>query len=658
MVQDNINRRAFLRDVNGLDQSLGRIHAASPGRYVLTNGQSLGQSELLDLLRRAMAGDGYPLSGGKDAVSFQDNEAPLTARIRDILQGEPIPAPTPQRHAPFPTERYVEPEQIAVRETRPAPTPTPAPRQTQQAPRAPQPVKAELTAPVWMPSFRSVGFVVLAALVGGSIPALTASSPQYVAETSLRLVGDGSSTPGLLDATAAKLTSGHLLSQAVAKLKLEGEPEFNGGGATAYGVAMDLFTDNGSASDNFSRAQATLRDKLTVARDPQTGTVKLSVRTEDAPQSARIANLMAQIAVGEAALSPAAATSPQASDASRKAYDDASAALADFKAKTGEDKIDAALKLQQQKQAMDGDVARATAAAQAATIRLTAAKAVRLSDVLNGAISPDLGSPATLEDMRNRYAAAKSTLALLATELGPRHPRLLAQQSTVDSLSAGIMAEIQKLVGENDAALKQANEQLKQLKDRAAALNGKTVGVDMTELERLQTAVKAARTNYENDMSMPTVAPRSSLPAPLAIIAPAVAAPVSSDGSVITREMGGVLVGFGIALCLVIGRMLMRHLWRGRTQGEDESMTIARPASASTLPRQPAGEPPHHPVDPPQMRFDVEMPVANDRPAPRQAAQPQPVQRPVDRGVVEARQNVASLRARLETYAAQRPDRR
>lgn len=662
MVSDSSNRKAFPRDAHGIEQLLGRLQPAGPGRPAsAVSGTTLRDSELIDLLRRAMAGEGYPVSGGRETAPVQDNHAPLTSRIRDILQSEPEPAAAPPkleqrpvyepRKPVYEPERFAEPEPVLFYE--PIPPQAPAAPGTQPARRPPaQPaaMAAESSSVIWTPSLRAVGFVILAGLAGGSIPALMAPSPEYVAEASLKLVGDARSTPGMLDATASRLISSHVLSQAVARLKLETNPEFNGGGATAYGVAKDIFTDNGGASDNLSRAQAGLRERLVVTREPQVGSVRLSVRTEDAPQSIRIANFLAQVVASDSALSPDA-TFSLASDTSRKAYDDAMAALDDFKARAGEDKISAALKLQQQKQDLDRALDKAVGDAQAATIRLAAAKAVRISDVLSGSLSPDLGSPAALEDLRNRYASAKSALTMLATQLGPRHPRLLAQQATVDTLSGGIMSEIQKLVSENDLASKQANEQVRQLKARAAAVDTTASDVDMEQLEKLQADADAARSAYESELSAPTVSSSTGQAAPVALVAPATAAPAIAGGSIILNEIYGLLAGFAIALCIVAARMFARHLWR------EPELAVKTAVRQQPQPvRQPAAAADHHPVEPPQMRFDARMPVANDRPLLQPVAPPPaPVRRPVDPGVIEARQNVAALRARLESYAAKRP---
>ncbi|WP_456256853.1 hypothetical protein, partial [Campylobacter jejuni] len=96
-------------------------------------------------------------------------------------------------------------------------------------------------------------------------------------------------------------------------------------------------------------------------------------------------------------------------DRSRKELDRASAALAEFKARYGEDKIAAALALQQQRQQLDVQIKAADLAVSTAKARLAAVKSATPASVMSGALSGDLSSPG-LDDLRSRYNAAKSQL--------------------------------------------------------------------------------------------------------------------------------------------------------------------------------------------------------------------------------------------------------
>jgi uncharacterized protein involved in exopolysaccharide biosynthesis len=95
----------------------------------------------------------------------------------------------------------------------------------------------------------SIAFVIAVSLAGGVLPALMAGPAQYVAAARLQLQPGSTSLPGYLDVVSQRLVSPHLLSQVVAKLKLDRDPEFTGDAAGPLGVAVDLVSGHGAASD-------------------------------------------------------------------------------------------------------------------------------------------------------------------------------------------------------------------------------------------------------------------------------------------------------------------------------------------------------------------------------------------------------------------------
>jgi uncharacterized protein involved in exopolysaccharide biosynthesis len=617
-----------------------------------SNIQSPSDAELLDILGRAMRGDPHPASGRNGAREVLDEQAPFASLIRGILQGEP-PAYAAPTTAPEFEIADVELEWDPVEATHSAPEASYSPAGL------PSPIAASDHADAvplprrrWAFGLSSIAFVIAMSIAGASIPAWLASPPRYVAETRLQLQGEAISQPGLLGAIAARLTSSHLLSQVVAKLKLDRDPEFTGGKATAAGVVFDLFAGGGGASDAPSRAQAKLRDSLLVSADSGTGALKLSVVTSDASKSARIANRLADVAVYDAAITQSSTTSGSGTaelDAGSKAYDQAVAALAAFKAEVGEDKIRAAVELQQQRKDMDAEVAAAANSIQAAGIRVTAAKSAKLADVLDGSLSPDLGSPAGLEDLRNRYAAAKSTLSQLSTQLGPRHPRLLAQQATVDDLRTGIQAELQRLVTSSDADLKLALNDQKSLADKAVALGRKAVGVDMVRLSQLQNDIETSRSGYETALQSIGNAKPSAAPVPLALALPAVAPILPLDDNLAAAEVAGFLMGLGLAVCLVFLRAWLADALLSERQ---VAAGVAMKEPAQFHRNEPLIEEDRPAIQPTTPRFDVTTPVANDWP--RRDLDQAFVAPIVDENLAALQDGMASLRAKVETYALQR----
>lgn len=569
MVQSNTKRSVLSPDIDGLELLLGRRSpAGSNDRRPAANAPPLGQAQLLDYLQRSLAGEPFPVSSPRMRTASEE-AVPLALRIREILRAEQ------------------ESERVAAARDNIAPTPPAAEAPPVQPARPSSPLIA-LQPPMALPpspvaprlprssiGWGSVAFMLLVTVGGACIPGMFAPAPRYMAEARLQLLGSAGATPGFIEATTLRLTSPRLLSQVVTRLKLDHDAEFSGGKATSYSIIMDLLNDSGAATDNFSRAQMALQKKLTVTPDRQSGTVALAAQSSDPKKSARIANLLADIAVRDAAAKPLASAPSEAETAvenDRKRYDAANAALATFKASAGDEKITEATDLMQRKEALGNQIAAAGSAAQSAAIRLSAAKAVKMADVLDGSISPDLGSPAPLEDLRNRYAAARSTLGQLSTQLGPRHPRLLAVQATIDTLSSAILAEIQKMVIASDAEVKTTGQQLKQLKDRLAELNGQTVDVDLAAFGQLQSDAEAARQAYETALATAEDARPASTTAevPLALATPATPPAAPLDDNLIGRALIGALSGFALALALRGCRKYIGR--RSRNTSPDESI--------------------------------------------------------------------------------------
>jgi uncharacterized protein involved in exopolysaccharide biosynthesis len=297
---------------------------------------------------------------------------------------------------------------------------------------------------------------------------------------------------------------------------------------------------------------------------------------------------------------------------------------------------------------MDAEVAAAANTVQAAGIRVTAARSAKLADVLDGSLSPDLGSPAGLEDLRNRYAAAKSTLFQMASQLGPLHPRLLAQQATVDDLRTGIQAELQRLVTSSDADLKLALNDQKSLAEKAVTLARKADGIDMIRFGQLQNDIETSRSGYDTALQSIGNAKPSTATVPLALALPAVVPLLPLDDNLVAAEVAGFLMGLGLAICLVFLRAWLSDALL--SEGQVATGMASEPAQFHR--NEPFIEDDRPAIQPPTPRFDVTAPVANDWP--QGDLEEELVVPIVDENLAVLQDGMASLRAKVETYALQR----
>ncbi|WP_267553131.1 succinoglycan biosynthesis transport protein [Rhizobium rhizogenes] len=584
-------------------------------------------AQLRALLRRRLDGDPYPVSGGRAPAPEEAPPAqPLAEHIGSILSRryaehkpagkQPLePAADLLEFVPDLLDGGAEPfEHIAE-------------------PALPEPSSRFRK---WSLSLRSLGFVIATALVGAAIPTMLASPPLYMSQAFLHAEGEGRVRQAVLDVAAKRVVTPATLSDVVARLKLDRNPEFSGSRAGALGVAIELLSGSGNASDAPSRAQAALRRGVAVGIDDATGLLRLSVTSGDPLLTAEIANRLAVAAIYDAAVVQAAGASGAggtAVDRSRKELDRASAALASFKAQYGEDKITAAVALQQQRQQLDNDIKAAELALRSARANVSAAKAATPASLMSGALPPDLAA-AGLDDIRSRYSAAQAQLAQLAIQLGPRHPRLLAQQAIVNDLAAGIRSQLQRLVVSSDAALKAARAQQDALSARMTALSQKGIDVDIAHLTQLQEAVAAAQTRYEADQQSAAFAPPEAKP-PMTVISQAVAAGAPLDDNLAGNQAIGFLAGLGLSLCVILLRKSRGEANSTEDHGVEETGVrdpvfpdLIEPAS-TVLP-----DPSHDPAA--VAVTDIEArPVSLDEWA----------------GIQE---ELALLRAKVQTYAARR----
>ncbi|MGY5799736.1 GumC family protein [Rhizobium sp. LEGMi12c] len=580
-------------------------------------------TELRDILRRRLNGDPYPVSGRRRPLEIgtaadQAEDAPHVYRPERRGMPELASEATPDLLEFVPDLLEGMPE---------------LPR------RVAAPVVVEYTSRArrWSVSLGALCFIAATALTGAAIPTLLAPPPLYVSQAILHADGEGRGRQALLDVAAKRVIAPSVLSDIVARMKLDRDPEFTGSRAGAVGVAVELLSGSGNASDAPSRAQATLRKDVAVDIDSQTGLLRLIVTSSDPARSADIANRLVLATLYDPAVAKAAGTSlgiETAADRSRKELDRASAALAEFKARYGEDKIAAAKELRQQRQQLDVQIKAADLAVRTAKARLAAVKSATPASVLTGALSGDLSSPG-LDDLRSRYNAAKSQLTQLSVQLGPRHPRLLAQQATVDDLAANMRSQLQRLAVSSEADVKAALEKQASFSAQMTAASQVGSDVDLGRLAQLQDAVATAQSRYEADQQNAAMTVSEARP-PLTVLSQAVASAAPLDNHLASNQAAGFLAGIGLASCVVFLRKWFAGVEMAEDQEADESIMPA----ARALHHSDAMELPSLPATAPEPLAAL---VADD------ASQLDIVD---EWGRIH--QELASLRAKVETYAVRR----
>ncbi|NEI56257.1 succinoglycan biosynthesis protein exop [Rhizobium leguminosarum] len=502
--------------------------------------------------------------------------APLVDRIETIL-GNRLRAANDVGHPPL--QELADDEELTVPADEPMISSEPLVA-VREEPAEPRPV-----APQRRASGIGLAMMVAAAtIIGGGLPALMPASPAlYRAEATLAVKSDAASRAAFTQAAAKGLLSARVVASTVATLKLDHDPEFAGASANALGVALDLLSATGAAADPASRAEATLKHAVEILPDAATGTILVRVTTGDQGKSMRIATRLAE-AVSAA---DGAGGNVETDTALRKAYDEMKAELAAFTAKSGEGNVKVAIDLRRQIDRLDADLKAADQNILAAKAQADRLKAAKLAEVLDGSLPSDMLSPA-LQDWRDKYAVAKTTLAQLSAELGPRHPRLLQQQAETDGLKENMGKELTRLAQTANLTAKAAVEARKGLNDRRNTLiaQSRDTGVDLSRLTELSEKTNAARSRLEEATS---AAVETAANGGIVLLKPALATAVSGSDGLIGRALAGAAAGLAIGLAAAF----LLRLRRPVASSTAERMPVSRPQAP--LPSMPVPAP--APVD-------------------------------------------------------------
>ncbi|MGR9244605.1 succinoglycan biosynthesis protein exop [Rhizobium leguminosarum] len=502
--------------------------------------------------------------------------APLVDRIETIL-GNRLRAANDVGH-PLPQEPAGD-EKLSVPADEPMISPEPL-AAVREEPAEPRPV-----APRHRASGIGLAMMVGAAtIIGAGLPALMPASPAlYRAEATLAVKSDAASRAAFTQAAAKGLLSAKVVASTVAALKLDHDPEFAGASANALGVALDLLSATGAAADPASRAEATLKHAVEILPDAAAGTILVKVTTGDSGKSTRIAARLAEAV--SATDGPAGNVETDA--ALRKTYDEVKAELAAFTAKSGEGNVKVAIDLRRQIDQLDADLKAADQNILAAKAQTDRLKAAKLAEVLDGSLPSDMLSPA-LQDWRDKYAVAKTTLAQLSAELGPRHPRLLQQQAETDGLKENMGKELTRLAQTANLAAKAAVEARKGLNDRRNTLiaQSRDTGVDLSRLTELREKANAARSRLEEATSAAVVAAADGR---IVLLKPALTTAVSATDGRISRSLMGAAAGLAAGLAAAF----LLRLRRPVADSASEKMPVSRPQAP--LPSMPVPAP--APVD-------------------------------------------------------------
>ena len=421
-----------------------------------------------------------------------------------------------------------------------------------------------------------IGLTLLGALLGGltalSTPKLFyASAELSIDPRGLKVIDNGVSPDGfvsdtfaIVDSQVRLMTSPDVLEAVVKQLSLQDDTEFNGELKSSWLEALlGIIFRKDAGSDKSLAAVEYLADHVFVERGAKTYVINVASASVSPVKAADIANKLVAVYMDKQREQQSATVQQTTNEltsrlaALKQSVEEAEQAVEAYKSENDLAGVEGRL-------IDDEAILRANdqlAAAKGLTINLNArAKSIKTltpESFVDGGMADEINSP-VLTGLRSQYSAAKQKRDGMATKLGPRHPERIQAESELDSLSAGIAAEIRRVSASMQADLRRAIQTEQDLAAHLAELKvqqGRS-GADLVKLRELQREAAAKGQVYEAFLlrAKQTSEQIDLNTADIKVIAarpPKTPAGTSRKLIVLTGLMGG--FGLGLALAILKG---------------------------------------------------------------------------------------------------------
>ncbi|TPN12954.1 lipopolysaccharide biosynthesis protein [Mesorhizobium sp. B2-1-3] len=292
-----------------------------------------------------------------------------------------------------------------------------------------------------------------------------------------------------------------VLLRAIKATNLTEDPEFNGQGMLGRLLGGLLGSGSGEA-DKTAKTLDALRARLAVRRADKVLVIEVIITTKNAEKSAMLANAIAQAYLADQA-SSRARMAKDASDAiaarldeQRKRVQQAENAVEAYR--SANNMVMAAGNL-----VSDQELTELNTQLSAAQSRTAALKA-QVDQLRRSGGAPDATSEAMRSSVISSLRAQEATLvdkvSQFGTELGPRHPSMIAAQQQLRDTRALIGRELGRIgaAAETDYERALANQQA--LEAKVAGMKTKSLDTDQAsvKLRELQRDLEAVRSVYAN----------------------------------------------------------------------------------------------------------------------------------------------------------------
>ncbi|WP_284272743.1 GumC family protein [Mesorhizobium huakuii] len=313
-----------------------------------------------------------------------------------------------------------------------------------------------------------------------------------------RVPPDGGIT--MVESQVSVVQSTGVLLRAIQATNLTEDPEFNGEGGLLGRLLGGVLGSGSAETDRTGKTLDALRRRLAVKRADKVLVLDVIVTAKSADKAAKLANAIAQAYLAD----QASARAKMATDASdsitarldeqRKRVQQAENAVEAYK--SAHNMVMAAGNL-----VSDQELTELNTQLSAAQSRTAALKA-QVDQLRRSGGAPDATSEAMRSSVISSLRAQEATLvdqvSQLGTELGPRHPSMIAAQQQLRDTRALIARELGRIgaAAETDYERALANQQA--LEAKVAGMKSKSLDTDQASvrLRELQRDLEAVRSVY------------------------------------------------------------------------------------------------------------------------------------------------------------------
>lgn len=313
-----------------------------------------------------------------------------------------------------------------------------------------------------------------------------------------RVPPDGGIT--MVESQVAVVQSSGVLLRAIAATNLTEDPEFNGQGGLLSRLLGGVLGSGSAETDKTGKTLDALRRRLAVKRADKVLVLDVIVTAKSADKAAKLANAIAQAYLAD----QASARAKMATDASdsitarldeqRKRVQRAENAVEAYR--SANNMVMAAGNLVSDQELTEINTQLAAAQSRTATLK------AQVDQLRRSGGAPDATSEAmrsaVISSLRAQEATLVDQVSQLGTELGPRHPSMMAAQQQLRDTRALIARELGRIAAAAETDYERALANQQALEAKVAGMKSKSLDTDQAsvKLRELQRDLEAVRSVY------------------------------------------------------------------------------------------------------------------------------------------------------------------